>query len=757
MSETNKEYLKSEDLLESLPEDPLLSCLITLARFYHKPATALAFTAGLPLVNNRLTPELFVRAASRIDLAARISKKPLLKINTMLLPTVLILKNNQACILTEINQSSAKIIQPETGGTTTTNIASLQELYTGYAILVQPAYEFSSRSQEVTSKVPKNWFWGSIYHTLPIYGEVLLAALLINLFAIALPLFAMNVYDRVVPNAAVETLWVLAIGVVLVFCFDFLMRSLRGYFIDVAGKSIDLRLSAAVFEQVLGIKMASRPGSVGAFVNTVQGFEIFRDFITSSTVTVLVDIPFTFIFLAIIAVLGGTLAIIPLVVIPIVILVGYILQLPMARLTQESYRHAAEKQATLIESLSGIEAIKSEGAEGPVQRRFERVVQMASLISLKLKMYSNTSINFAIFIQQLTNVVVVIFGVYKIAQGNLTVGGLIAVTLLTGRALAPMSQVAALIARYHQAMNALLSLDKVMKMPVERPHGKTMLHRANFSGQIQFRDVSFLYPGQAIESLYHVSFIIKPGEHVAIIGRVGSGKSTVAKLILGLYQPTNGSILVDDTELNQIDPAELRHHVGYVPQDVVLFYGSVKDNIVLGAPYVDDATILRSAQIAGVDRFVNENPEGYDLQVGERASRLSGGQRQAIAIARSVLLNPPILVMDEPTNDMDDATETQLKINLDTYIKNKTFVLVTHKSSMLGLVNRLIVMDAGQVVADGPKDEILRLLREGKIKTPPRHQGAPSPQQGAAGQAPQRQAPPQQSNEAQKSQRPGQL
>jgi ATP-binding cassette subfamily C protein LapB len=556
MSESNKEYLQSEDLLEPLPEDPLLSCLITLARFYHKPATALAFTAGLPLVNNRLTPELFVRAASRIDLAAKIVKKPLLKINPMLLPAVLILKNNHACIVTEINPSQVKIIQAETGGTTTTDVSTLQEQYTGYAILVQPAYEFSSRSQEVTTKVPQHWFWGSIYHTLPVYGEVLLAALLINLFAIALPLFAMNVYDRVVPNAAVETLWVLAIGVVLVFCFDFLMRTLRGYFIDVAGKSIDLRLSAVVFEQALGIKMASRPGSVGAFVNTVQGFEIFRDFITSSTVTVLVDIPFTFIFLAIIAVIGGTLAIIPLVVIPIVVLVGYILQLPMARLTQESYRHAAEKQATLIESLGGIEAIKSEGAEGPVQRRFERVVQMASLISLKLRMYSNTSINFAIFIQQLTSVVVVIFGVYKIAQGNLTVGGLIAVTLLTGRALAPMSQVAALIARYHQAMNALYSLDKVMKMPVERPHGKTMLHRANFQGQIQFRDVSFLYPGQSIEALYHVSFMIKPGEHVAIIGRVGSGKSTVAKLILGLYQPTSGSILLDDTELNQIDPAE---------------------------------------------------------------------------------------------------------------------------------------------------------------------------------------------------------
>jgi ATP-binding cassette subfamily C protein LapB len=466
----------------------------------------------------------------------------------------------------------------------------------------------------------------------------------------------------------------------------------------------------------MGLKMANRPASVGAFSNTVQGFEFFRDFITSSTVTVLIDLPFVFLYIGIIALIGGPLAIIPLVMVPLVLLVGYVLQLPLQKITEDSYQHSAEKQATLIETLGAIEAVKSGGAEGVIQRKWERVVGLAARAAIKLRLVSNSSINFSILAQQLTSVMVIVYGVYEISAGNLTVGGLIACTILAGRGLAPMSQVAGLLTRYHQSLHSLESLNKVMDLPVERPEGRSHLHRPKLEGAVQLRDVTFQYPGQKVDALTNFSIIIKPGEKVGILGRIGSGKTTLAKLIQGFYEPNEGMVLVDGTDLHQIDPADLRRNIGYVSQDIVLFYGSVKENIAFGAPQVDDAEILQAAKIAGVDRFVKLKPEGYDMQVGERGCCLSGGQRQSIAVARAILLNPKILLMDEPTNNMDEMTEKQLKASLKSYVEDKTLILTTHKPSMLGLVDRLVILEGGHIVADGPKEKVMDALAKGEIR-----------------------------------------
>lgn len=698
-------------------ETSLLQCLLLLARYHQKPTSAKALVAGLPLVNNQLTPDLFVRAAARAGLTAQIVKRPLAKITAPVLPAVLLLNDQKACIVVEFTKNHhVKVVYPETGaGVTEIPLRQLNKMYSGYAIYLRPVYEFSDRSEETLEPKKRDWFWSTLWKAVPVYREVLIASFLINAFALASPLFVMNVYDRVVPNHAIETLWVLAIGVITVFCFDFLLRGLRGYFIDMAGKNIDIQLSASIFEQVLGIKMAARPTSVGAFANTVNAFESFREFITSATASVLVDLPFALLYIAIIAMIGGSLAWVPILTMPLVMVVGFFIQIPLDRLVQESYRYATEKHATLIEALNNVEVIKSMSAESILQRRWENLICNLAKLGVKTRLLANGSINFSIFSQYMTSILIVIAGVYKISAGEITTGALIACTILTGRALVPISQIAGLLTRYHQSVTALKSVDKVMQQPVERPFGKRFLHRPNLQGNIEFRSVTFNYPNQTIPALKSISFKIQAGERVGIIGRIGSGKTTLEKLIMGLYQPTAGSILVDETDLQHIDPADLRHHFGYVPQDAILFYGSVRDNLMLGLPTASDEQILRATEIATIAKFVKQHPQGFDLQVGERGSCLSGGQRQSISVARSLMLDPPVLLMDEPSNDMDDATEAQLKANLTNYLPNKTLLLITHRASMLTLVNRLIVMDAGQIVADGPKDVILKNLTEGKV------------------------------------------
>lgn len=720
-TEENRWQISSQNT--AAQDDPLLSCLITLTKMQNRPFSATVLTAGLPLIDNRLTPDLFIRAASRAGFAAKIVKKPLSDISNVMLPAILLLKNKQACLLVKIqNNGVAQIIEPEASSDVATGVKDiplneLNESYTRYAIFAEPIYQFNERSAAATTQsVEKHWFWDVILKAWPVYSEVLIASFMINLFALASPLFIRNIYDRVVPNQAEITLWVLSIGMFIIFGFDFLMRIIRGYFIDVASKNIDVRLSSVIYEQLLGIPMSVRPTSVGVMANMVHAFESFRDFITSATITVVIDLPFVLLFLMVIALIGGSLVIIPAISIPIVLAVSFFVQKPLNNLIQQTHRHAAEKHAALVETLVGVETIKTSNAEGHMQYKWERVINLAAKLGVKIRFLSNFGVNTSLFIQQLANIAVVIFGVYKIVAGDITMGTLIACTILTGRALAPLTALSSLIIRYQESIEALQALDKIMKLPPERALGESPLHRPALQGGVEFQSVSFNYPEQKVAALMDVSFKIAAGEKVAIIGRIGSGKSTIQRLILGLYQPTNGNILLDGAALNQIDPAELRHQIGYVGQDALLFYGSIKYNITLGAPYISDDAILQAAQIAGVDDFVKAHPEGYERQVGERGEKLSGGQRQAIAIARAILLDPPIVLLDEPSSAMDDRTENHFKNHIMPHLAKKTLVLVTHKGSMLSLVNRLIVMDNGHLIADGEKEALLKSLAEGKIR-----------------------------------------
>lgn len=717
MSEINPSTSTEADI-GAVDYDPLLECLITLTKLQHRPYSRDALCTGLPLVENRLTPSLFVRAAARAGLTAKIVRRPIAQISNFVLPAVLILKDNQAVIMNKISEDKERvwITNPETGmGTRALHLSELEGDYSGVAIFVQPEFVFDDRTRPPLADPGRHWFWSVLGDSWRIYRDVLIASFLINLFALASPLFMMNVYDRVVPNNAEETLWVLAIGVTTVYLFDILMKMLRGYFIDIAGKKTDIRVSAAIYERVMGIKMEARPASVGAFANNLREFEAVRDFITSATITTLVDLPFIIIFLLVINWIGGPLVIIPAVAIPLIAFYALLAQKPLRQATENTFRASAQKNATLIESLTGIETVKFLGAEGPLQRKWEQSVAHIARWSTKSRLISSSTVNFATTVQQLTTVGIVVFGVYLIIAGELSMGGLIACVILTGRTMAPMGQVANLSTRYFQARTALGSLNEIMKLPVERPIGSSFLSRPKLSGNIEFDNVGFTYPGQDNSSLRGVSFRIKQGERVGIIGRIGSGKTTINKLIQGMYHATEGAVRVDGTDIRQIDPADVRRNIGYVPQDITLFFGTVRENITYGAPYMDDASVLRAAKIAGVTDFVDRHPLGFDMPVGERGERLSGGQRQAVAVARALLSDPNILLLDEPSNSMDNTSEELVRGQLRKIMQDKTLIIVTHRASLLELVDRLIIVDKGRLVADGPKDKVLEALREGRI------------------------------------------
>lgn len=722
--EKEKKRLEEEKKTWEIPSahhvahDPLLGCLVILTRIEHNPFAPDTLIAGLPLLDNKLTPELFVRAAARAGLSAQIVRRPFEQISPLVLPAVLLMNKRQACILIEKNDETrmCKVIQPESGqGEVEIDFDKIMDHYSGHTIFTKPTYRFDRRTDEGFKERPQSWFWSVVAKTWPLYSEVLVASFFINLFAIASSLFVMNVYDRVVPNNAMDTLSVLAVGILVVFCFDFIIKLLRSYFIDIAGKKTDVILSANIFEQMMGVKMASRPESVGNFANNIQQFDSFREFFTSATISAVIDLPFSVFFLIIIYLLGGVTVVVPLVSIPLILLIGFLAQPILNRMVKESYRYAGQKHSMLIESLAGVETIKGLAAESPLQRKWEHTVGMSAKVGTKIRELSSGVVNFSAFIQQVASVVVVIVGVHLIGLGEMTMGALIACTILTTRALAPLGQVAGLLTRYHQSVAALQSLDNVMKMPTDRLKGKTPLHRPVLKGNIEFKEVSFQYPKQSHPALDKVSFRIKEGEKVGIIGRIGSGKTTIEKLVMNLYDSTEGKVLLDGIEINQLDPAALRRNIGYVPQDIILFYGTVKDNIVFGSPFADDNAILRAAGVSGVTEFVSRHPQGFDMPVGERGEKLSGGQRQAIAVARALILDPPILLLDEPTNMMDNRTEEVFKNQLKKIIADKTLIIVTHKGSLLSLVDRLILLDAGKIVADGPRDVIIKALAEGKI------------------------------------------
>ncbi len=701
-------------------QDALLNALIYVSRYYGLANSPEALINGLPLTDGKLTPFLLPRAAERAGLVARENRTSLTQISPLVLPVILLLRNGDACVVNKLNldEKQAEVVTNDSGFVPITMaLAELDDLFIGRYFLVKKQFRYDERSPELLKDDEGHWFWGTIWRSRNIYRDILVASILINLFAIAAPMFTRLVYDKVIPNLAFDTLWVLASGILVVLLFDLILKLLRSYFIDVAGKKSDILISAKIYSKVMGIRMESRPPSVGAFARHLQEFETIREFFASATIGALIDLPFSVLFLVLIWLMAGSLVYVPIIGVVVLILYSLIIQKPLRRAIEEGSRLASQKYANLIESLYGLETVKLFGAQSQFQFRWEEAVAHMANWSIKSRRITDGIQNAAGFIQQAANVGIIIFGVYLIAEGQLTMGGLIAATMLSGRAIGPMIQLSLLSTRYNQAKSAMAIINRVMEMPDEQQAGKRYLHRPMIHGRIELDKVTFHYPNASQAAVRDLSLTIRPGEKVAIIGRIGSGKTTLERLIMGLYQPTEGHVRIDNTDIQQLHHIDIRRNIGCVPQESQLFFGSIRDNITLGRPLADERDILDAANRAGVTAFSQVDPAGLERQVGEGGMLISGGQRQAIAIARALLGRPPVLLMDEPTSAMDNRSEQHIKQQLSALGSSETLILITHKPSMLDVVDRIIVMEKGTIVADGPKAVVLGDLKKGTLRT----------------------------------------
>jgi len=710
---------------DNLRMDALLDCLVLFTKLYHKPYSADALTAGLPIEPGAEAPELFSinnakglfsRAAAKAGLKSSIIQRPLSQISSLQLPMIILLSNQSACILDRFSEdgTQAKIIMPaEDAVEQWVDIEDLQDEYIGFGFMVKKAFEYEDESSRTLHLDQKHWFWSTIKLSTGIYKDVLYASLLINLFVLASPLFTMNVYDRVVPNNAIETLWVFAIGVMIVYIIDTTLKFARTYLLESAAKKSDIIMSSIIFEKVLDLKMANHPASVGSFASNLKDFDNIRSFLTNATMAAVIDLPFAVIFLAVIAYIGGSIVLVPIVTVSLILGYAFFIKKPLRTSIESTHAASAKKNSILIESLNNIETLKTLGTLNQTQYKWEESTGEIAGKSLKSRLLSASIPTITQLLIQLNTVMIIVYGVYLIQDFELSMGGLIAIVILTGRTLAPMGQVAALMTNYEDTKTSYETLNEIISQPSERPDGKKFVQRPDFSGHIEFVDVTFSYPNTDVPALKNASFVITPGEHVAIIGRIGSGKSTIQKLLLGLYEPDAGQILIDGIDINQIDPADLRKNMGYVSQDIMLFRGTVKDNITFRASHASDGAMIRAAQISGASEFIKKHPKGYEMPIGERGQGLSGGQRQSIGIARAFLLNAPIMLMDEPSNAMDQITESKLLDNMKAALEGTTSLLVTQKMNLLQIVDRVLVVNEGKIIIDAPKEEALLKLQAG--------------------------------------------
>ncbi|MBI1215610.1 MAG: type I secretion system permease/ATPase [Alphaproteobacteria bacterium] len=693
--------------------DSFLESLVFLTSYFGHARSAEALAAGLPVEKTGMTPKLFCEAAQRAGFRAQVVRRRPSQVPSEVMPAVVVLKSKEAVLLVQRGKGQVKLMDPATRSETVVSAKELEKKAAGYVIYARP------QEEEEDAPLSRHWFWSDVLENLGIYARVLLASFLINCFALTSPIFIMNFYNRVLPNNAQETGWVLAIGAGSIYIFDFVIRTLRSYFIDIAGRRADVIVGQRLYDQVLDMKLGQRRDSVGVMANSMREFDSLREFFNSATMTGLVDFPFSFLFIAAIwMIAGGTIAALLLGFYLLVLVTGYLMQLPVRRKVRLAMRTAEQKHGLLIETLGNLETIRGVGGEGALRAAYSHYVGRAAEAGQDSRFYSGLSVNFSLLIQQLSVIVIVLVGMYLIAGRELSVGALMACVILSYRAIAPIGQVAGLISRYYQARSAYRTLDAVMKLPVERPRGVKFLHRPALKGAFSFRNVEFSYPRTFRPVLQGVNLNIVPGEKIAVVGRIGSGKSTLVKLMVNFFEPSQGTVLVDETDMRQIDPADLRRNIAYMGQDTTLMSGTVRENIVMGRPRATDEEVLRVAELAGVHDFIRHKPMGYDTPVGERGEGLSGGQRQAVALARTLLMDTPVLIMDEPTNSMDSTTEARVLQNIAADTQERTVIIVTHKPALLQLVTRVIVMDNGRMVLDGPRDEVLAALSSGKVAVP---------------------------------------
>ncbi len=705
----------SDQEIESAGSDSLVEALVYFGRVYGQPVNRHGILQGLPVRGGRLSPDLFDRAASRCGFQTRLMRRKLSSIHESTLPVILILKNQEAIVLKSVIGSDAEIVQFKEGGQAQlVSLRKLKKSYAGMAIFVRPSFAFEGRSDFNAKTLGKNWFWGTLWKFRSFYARVAVASLVSNFLALTSSIFVMNVYDRVVPNEATDTLFVLAVGVGIAYLFEFLLKMARSMFIDRAGRRIDMILGSEIYGRLLGMRLGDRPQSAGSLASQARAYESLREFFTSASVAAIVDLPFVGLFIFVIYLLGGLWVAVPLLVgVILALLIGLIMQFPIVRAVRDSYQAANQRQALMVEGIQAGETIKATRSESQMQSRMEEVLKISSNADVKSRGYSHLAMNGTAFVNHLVSTSIIIFAFFAVLEGDLTMGKMIACVILSGRAMAPMSLVASLLTRFQQSRRSLEGLNQIMEMPLERENkGQRYISVLDFHPEIKAEDLTYSYDPEApVPAVDGVNLHIKPGERVAILGRIGSGKSSLIRLLMGFHQPQKGGLTVSGVDSRQFDPAELRARIGYAPQDPTLLYGSLRTNLTTGCPWVKDESILDALNLAGLADFLRSLPKGIDQPVSEGGRSLSGGQRQAISLARAVVEKPELLIFDEPTSAMDSGTERRVLTHLKEYLEandERTLIVATHKRSVLELVDRVIVMDQGKVVADGPKDKIMQ-------------------------------------------------
>lgn len=703
-------------------QDTLLESTLWICNHHGYDISAKAMLAGIPKAA-LLRPSQALGALGNAGLSSGIIHRTLDKLPEQLMPMILVRKDQGGCILLgrelQTNDQGKsvphyQVMLPEFGQKyVLLNQQELNELYAGHAILVKPQAKISKRDEDVVQPAG-HWLLSTLWRYRRYYRSAAIGAVLINVLALASIFFTMNVYDRVIPNQAYVTLWSLGIGVVIAMLFEAIARYVRAHLLDVAGKKVDLVLGSLLFRQALSIQMEHKPSSSGSFAHQLREFESVRDFAASATLAAISDLPFVLLFVGVIFMIGGSLAWVPLLLIPLILLICVGIQWPLARAMKDNLQESALKQGVLIETMDGLEALKAASGEPHMQRRWESFSALAALSSMKSRKLSSIATGAVAFLQQLQTVALIIIGVYLIDAGQLTMGALIGTVMLASRVTAPLGQVIGLAVRFQQAKAALQSLNTLMTTPTDRNCKQEYLSQPTLDGQVTLRGVEFAYPAPPMQPsppvLNGINLDIKAGERIAILGRVGSGKSTLLRMIARLYRPTKGQLFANGLDVNQIDPADWRVAVGYVGQDARLFYGSLRENIMIGRPEATAEEFLRVLRLTGLDQFAAKHPSGINLPIGEAGQGLSGGQRQLVALARALLARPWLLLMDEPTSAMDSQTEHQFLEHLKKATAEQTVVIVTHRPSVLAQVDRIVVVDDGRIVADGPKDLVLARL-----------------------------------------------
>jgi ATP-binding cassette subfamily C protein LapB len=697
------------------PAQGLTDCLLAVARYLGKPSTMQALQAGVPLVEGEIEDRHVAEAIGRIGLVADALVVPVADITRSQLPAVLRGADQRALALLRID-GDGFVVADGAGEARWLPRAQVTQASGSSVWFVRPALLLDQRSMLIDTRPRREWFWAPFRENKQIYLRAAMGGFFINVAALAVSLFIQAVYDRVVPNHAYESLIALTIGVGIVAIVQQMLSTLRAYLVDAAGRRFDVQVGSRVFAHMLSMRTRDRPQSAGALANILREFETIRDFFSSLTLIGIGDAPFVFIFLFVMWLIGGWLVLVPLIAIPIMVAVGLWLQRPLSKLIAQLFREGTQKSAFLYEMAGAVDTVRAINAQAWARRQWERLVVQNSETTLRARHLSHMTVNLVGLINNLTTIAVVALGAVLIIMGHITSGALVACTILVGRVMAPFAMVAGMVTRWQQTRVAMEALDKLMAAEPEDDPAKQLLHLPNAAGRLTYQGIKFAYPAPGPQApqrppvLRELDLEIAAGESVAVLGRIGCGKSTLFKLALNLVEPDEGWAALDGIDVRQIHPADLRRLIGYVGQDTVLFHGTIKENIALGRPNATDEAIIGAAKLAGLGELLAASPYGLATPVGERGELLSGGQRQAVTLARALIADPPVLLMDEPTSHMDQTTEQQLISHLREARAGKTTVVITHRPAILALATRTVVIDGGKVALSGPTDTVLQRL-----------------------------------------------